>query len=184
MHKEWSMVVSRGMTHFLKKGYDFHLQMNNAEKIKIFSRGVDATYDVTQKLILDVSRAVLVLLGYTILAFWVSWQVTTVLLLLTPLLLIVPLYLGSYVHAAQARVTKLWDAVYSHAGDSITNILVVKLFHRISERVEINRASVLLAANEQSVLSRIWAFLEAFSQGINLVLSVVVLSVSLLFYSK
>lgn len=38
MHQEWASVVGRGMQGFLAKEYSFHLEMNNAEKIKIFNR--------------------------------------------------------------------------------------------------------------------------------------------------
>lgn len=184
MHREWANVLGHGMKNFLDKNYGFHLQMNNSEKIKVFNRGVDATYDITQKMILNVSQSFLLLIGYIGLVFWMNWQLTVTLLIITPFLLIGPIYLGNHVHKAQKLVSKLWDKVYSFSGDSIMNILVVKLFHRIDFTVSLNRASVIAAAKAQAKLSYIWSFLEAFSQGINLFLSLFVLIVSLYFYTK
>lgn len=184
MHREWANVLGHGMKSFLDKNYGFHLQMNNSEKIKVFNRGVDATYDVTQRMILNVSKSLLLLIGYIGLVFWMNWQLTVTLLVITPFLLIGPIYLGNRVHKAQKLVSKLWDKVYSFSGDSIMNILVVKLFHRIDFTVSLNRASVIAAAKAQAKLSYIWSFLEAFSQGINLFLSLFVLMVSLYFYTK
>jgi subfamily B ATP-binding cassette protein MsbA len=47
-----------------------------------------------------------------------------------------------------------------------------------------NGDTVVQAANAQSKLSFIWAFLEALSQGINILLSLLVLAVSLYFFAK
>jgi len=184
MQFQWSDILGRGMKSFLNKEYAFHLRVNNSEKIKLFNRGIDATYDLTQKLILNASKAILLLVGYVGLIFWTNWQLTSVLLLLTPFLVIGPIYLGNRVHKAQKTVTKLWDKVYSFAGDSIMNILVVKLFHRVDHTEELNRNSVIEAAKAQASLSYIWAFLEAFSQGVNLFMSLLVLAVSLWFYTR
>jgi ABC-type multidrug transport system fused ATPase/permease subunit len=184
MHLQWAQVLGNGMKNFLNKDYGFHLQMNNAEKIKIFNRGVDATYDITQKLILNASKSVLLLIGYAGLVLWLNWQLTLTLMLIAPFLFIGPVFLGNRVHQAQRAVSILWDHAYSFAGDSITNVLVVKLFHRVDHTEELNRNSVIAAATAQAKLSYIWAFLEAFSQGINLFLSLFVLLVSLYFYTK
>ncbi len=95
-----------------------------------------------------------------------------------------PFYLWSHAHKAQIAVSKLWDRVYSFAWDSIMNVLVVKLFHRVDHAVSLNQNSVIAAAKAQAKLSYIWSFLEAFAQGINLFLSLFVLAVSLYFYTK
>jgi hypothetical protein len=50
------------MQSFLSKNYMFHLSHNNAEKIKIFNRGVEATYEVTKKCILNISKSILLLI--------------------------------------------------------------------------------------------------------------------------
>jgi len=184
LHQQWANVLGHGLKSFLEKNYAFHLQMNNAEKIKIFNRGVDATYDVTQRIILSASKACLLLIGYIGLIFWMNWQLTVTLLVVTPILMLGPLYLGNRVHTAQRLVSKLWDRVYSFAGDSIMNILVIKLFHRADYTVALNRSSVLAAAKAQAKLSYIWSFLDAFAQGVNLFLSLIVLSISLFFYTK
>ena len=93
LNLQWSTVFGSGMKSFLSKDYSFHLQMNNAEKIKIFNRGADASYEVTQKIFLNGSKSVLLLIGYIGLVFFVNWQLTLTLLLVTPILMIGPLYL-------------------------------------------------------------------------------------------
>ncbi len=93
LNLQCSMVFGSGMKSFLSKDYSFHLQMNNAEKIKIFDRGASASYAVTHKIFLNASKSALLLIGYIGLVFFVNWQLTLTLLLVTPILMIGPLYL-------------------------------------------------------------------------------------------
>ncbi len=180
----WMNVISTGMRSFLRKEYGFHLDVNNSEKMKFFNRGMDASYYLTEKLILEVPKSLLLLIGYMGLVFWMNWRLTLTLLLIIPFLLVGPIYFGNRAHILQREVSKLWDRVYSFIGDSITNILVVKMFHRIDHIEKLNRDVVLSATRAQIRLGFVWSFLGAFSQGINLFLSLFVLAASLYFYSK
>lgn len=183
MQQQWSTVIGAGIRSILSKSYGYHLQVNNAEKIKLFNRGVDASYDLVNEIVMKISRSVLILIGYLGLAFITNWQLTLLVIAIIPVLLIAPIWAGNKAHAAQKSVTRLWDDVYGKIGDAITNVTIIKLFSRIGFARSKSEDSVNKAANAQASVSIFWSFLEAGGNTINLVLSVFVLGVSVWFYA-
>ncbi len=136
------------------------------------------------EIIRGVFKSSLLLIGYITLAFLTNIQLTLLLLIIIGILSIFPMKLSSKVHFAQKKVNNFWDQVYSRAGDSLVNVLIVKLFSRREFDVREIQSHVLNASKAQGVVTRYWAMLDAGQQTINLFISIVVMGVSFYFYSK
>ncbi|MFZ4461814.1 MAG: ABC transporter ATP-binding protein [Patescibacteria group bacterium] len=164
--------------------YIYHISTNNAEKIKIFNRGVYSVYDATNEVILNMLKNFLLCIGFIVLCFTTSPVVTITLLIVIPIVFILPIVLGTKAHVAQKSASDKWDQVYARAGDSMLNVLVVKLFTRIGFDVSELESRVRTAALAQRKVSVYWAFLEAGGQAIHLLISLAVMLASLYFYSR
>ena len=137
-----------------------------------------------KEIVLRITRASLILIGYFALAFITNWQLTLLVLTILPVLLIGPIYIGNKAHSAQKDVTKYWDDVYGKIGDAVINVMVIKLFSRIFYAKQRSEQSVELAAKAQARVGIYWSFLEAGGNTINLILSIFVLGISIYFHLK
>lgn len=184
MQSHWAVIIGRGMRAFLMRPYAYHIATNNAEKIKVFNRGVDSIYDAANEVILNMLKNLLLCIGFIALCYITSPVVTITLLVVIPVVFILPIVLGTKAHAAQKHASDKWDQVYARAGDSMLNVLVVKLFTRIGFDVSELESRVRTAALVQRKVSVYWAFLEAGGQAIHLIISLAVMLASLYFYSR
>jgi ABC-type multidrug transport system fused ATPase/permease subunit len=184
MQLQWGRVIGRGMESLLKKDQHYHLAVNNGEKIKLFNRGVDAIYDATWRVVLDVSQSAFLLVGYVAVALYVSPMFTLTLLGILPILVLPAIALGNAAHRLQKIATKSWDLVYSVIGDSITNQAVVRLFARIQAVVKRNSRAVIAATEAQSQVRYLWSALEALQSSIEMLIGIMVIGLSLFFYAR
>jgi ABC-type multidrug transport system fused ATPase/permease subunit len=184
MQLQWGRVIGRGMESLLKKDQHYHLAVNNGEKIKLFNRGVDAIYDATSSVVLDVSQSAFLLVGYVAVALYVSPMFTLTLLGILPILVLPAIALGNAAHRLQKIATKSWDLVYSVIGDSITNQAVVRLFARIQAVVKRNSRAVIAATEAQSQVRYLWSALEALQSSIEMLIGIMVIGLSLFFYAR
>jgi ABC-type multidrug transport system fused ATPase/permease subunit len=180
----WADVIAHGMNEFLQKNIFFHLSINNAEKLKIFNRGVDSVYDIAWQVILRIPKALLLLIGYVGLGLYIRADLTLSLLGALVVFMILPVWLGNIAHKQQKYATELWDKMYSLVGDIITNQAVVKFFSRREYAIKSSHSSVVDAANQQNKVRYIWWILDALSSAIEMIIGFVVLIFCVFFYAR
>lgn len=180
----WADIIARGIDEFLKKNLYFHLSVNNAEKLKIFNRGVDSIYDISWQVTLRIPKALLLLIGYVALGIFIRADLTLSLLGALTIFMVIPIWLGNIAHRQQKYATELWDKMYSIVGDIITNQAVVRFFARRSHSVDTSHLSVIGAATQQNKVRFLWGILDALSSSIEMIIGFVVLIFCVFFYAR
>ncbi len=121
----------------------FHLEKKSGEMMKKVDRALDAFWGILYTVFIDLLPSVLSLVAVLIYAFYVSWQMALVSLIMLPFSIIF-FILGSYATATeQQKSIKCFDEALGRAYDAMANIMVVKSFAKEAQENKTFMAKLL-----------------------------------------
>lgn len=129
--------VEYAYKNLLDKDLHYHLGEKSGEIMKKVDRGADACWSIILTLYIDLLPAFLALVAVLVFAFYVSWQMTLVSLIMLPFCLIVFIWGTQITGKEQDKAMQFYDSAYGRAYDAVSNIMVVKSF--ASEEREKNK---------------------------------------------
>ena len=143
-----------------------HVQVGGGELQRIYDRMTGAHWQIINSFFLRILLPFLTLLSMVVLGFLTNPTVTLVCLVPLPFSLYLLNRFSDKIIQKQLEANNLWDGILLRILDALTNIKVIKLFHRYHVEIENFKKMYSHAMNEQIYINKFWAVTESASEGV------------------
>lgn len=142
--------------NLLDKDLRYHLEKKSGEMMKKVDRALDSFWGILSTVFVDLLPSVLSLIAVLIYAFYVSWQMALVSLIMLPFSIVIFVWGTLFTNEEQNKAMKYFDEAIGRAYDSMTNIMVVKSFAKEAQESETFMSKLMKYINLQKNTSVKW----------------------------
>jgi ABC-type multidrug transport system fused ATPase/permease subunit len=166
---DWSRCMIDDLRAMIHLPPQYHLTVQNGEKMKLLDRWSEAVWEVGDLLILEIIPYSLLTIGLAVLWYTISPILTLITLGFLPIVFFIASYFGKIAYTNQKIASSSWDKYFWRINDSFVNINLIKLFAR-----EKNEESIILdlyrdASEKQNRMRSYWLRFTSFGRIIRII---------------
>jgi ATP-binding cassette, subfamily B, beta-glucan exporter len=183
-HRQRQAVLSSYFEHILQLPLTFHSGTHSGRLMKVMLNGTDALWRLWLGFFREHFAAILSLVVLLPLAFYLNWQLATLLFVLCVVFTILTTLVVRKTYGMQSEVETHYSDLSAHASDALGNVALVQSFVRIEAEVQGVRfvADKLLAA-QMPVLSW-WALVTVITRASTTITVLAIFTVGIILHER
>jgi ABC-type multidrug transport system fused ATPase/permease subunit len=149
-------VHNSGYKRLLNLDYHEHTKKHSSRFSRLVDDAETATWDMTNWLLNRIFPSILGFFGMLIIAFSVSWKMTLLSLTVIPFGLGLVIFMIKKYENEQHKINKLWNKMYEHMSDQLSNIVTYKLNQNEKLFLEVQKGYSDRASLAQRAMNKKW----------------------------
>lgn len=181
---DWAKSIMSDITKMIHLPTQYHISVQNGEKIKLIDRGAEAVWETGDIFLLEILPYIsfsLILIGVWI---FINIPLTLSALIFLPVGIFLTKYFWQIAHSQQREANTYWDKLFWRIGDIFSNIQILKISAREKHEAKYIYALYDRANKKQLKIRGYWLRFSSFGRIIKIIPRIIVLSYSIVLYSR